>query len=343
MKALWISLLPRALDRGGGAAYSEGLKAYFEKDRGYIYEDLFVLPSNPTFRKFKLLVSLLMSVVFPRSAKIMYCFSIATIFKVLASKADCIICDHVETAYLIRFFRGQNIVVLHNVESDLMMQRARQFRGLRARFLMVEAGRLQKFELAVVDRADEVISLAPEDICRFRALGVRADIRHIPPKFGYPSHSVYVPRPVLTLGFLGNLNWWPNQQGLEWYLSEVHPFHKLDLVVYGLGGERIGKASDRVEFKGFVSDLADVWRAVDLMIVPIISGSGVSIKTAETIYNGVPVLSTSSGARGIDKIPEDQGLIVRDGAMAWVDYLNNLTEGAGVKGPPSLVRQRFAV
>jgi hypothetical protein len=55
-----------------------------------------------------------------------------------------------------------------------------------------------------------------------------------------------------------------------------------------------------VTLLGFVPDVADFYRTVGTVAVPILTGTGVSIKVLEAIAYGARLVSTAAGVRGID-------------------------------------------
>lgn len=58
------------------------------------------------------------------------------------------------------------------------------------------------------------------------------------------------------------------------------------------------------------------------MICPTFSGGGVSIKLAEAIYNGMPVLARPFPVRGV-QLPPDPAIGVLDRACEWVSFLRS--------------------
>jgi glycosyltransferase involved in cell wall biosynthesis len=55
-----------------------------------------------------------------------------------------------------------------------------------------------------------------------------------------------------------------------------------------------------VRLRGFVEDLAPLYAAADVAVVPVRVGGGTRIKILEAFAHGVPVVTTSLGAEGID-------------------------------------------
>jgi hypothetical protein len=58
------------------------------------------------------------------------------------------------------------------------------------------------------------------------------------------------------------------------------------------------------------------------MICPILHGGGVSIKVAESLYNGIPVLATPLAARGLE-LPDDPSIAIRESAQEWASFLSS--------------------
>ena len=121
---------------------------------------------------------------------------------------------------------------------------------------------------------------------------------------------------------MGNLTWWPNRQGIEWFqrsvLSQL-PSEQFQLHVFGLGSEGYHR-SPNVFGHGFVKELSDIWSAVDCMVQPILSGAGVNIKVAETLYNGIPMLGTIHSTRGL-ALDQDEAIVLMHNEQEWVQFM----------------------
>lgn len=343
MTLLWATLLPKAADRGGGSTYSAGVRRLLERELGDRFEEICVLPLDPRRRRMKLLAGLAGSMLSRQSAKILYCRSAEAIARVRASEAAVLVCDHVETAYLIPHFRGRTCVVLHNVEGQLMQRRAMQGTAARRWFLTREARRMTRFETWALAQADDAISLSPEDMAAFARLVPDKVIRHVPPLFDYAVPPPLPPQGSIRLGFVGNLDWWPNAEALRWYLAEVHPHHPLELCVVGAGDTGFLEGMDRVRVLGFVPDIRNVWDAFDVMLAPVLSGSGVSIKTAEALYNGKPVLATPTGVRGLPDPGTISGLTIAREAEEWITAIAAIASGTVPSPPDAATRRLFHI
>jgi glycosyltransferase involved in cell wall biosynthesis len=134
------------------------------------------------------------------------------------------------------------------------------------------------------------------------------------------------PAPCSTgnrLAFVGSLNWWPNRQGLTWFLEEVMPrvlAERPDVELRLFGGGDADGLADRFEQAnarrmGFVPDLTAALRECDLAVVPVVGGTGVKTKTLELLAAGLPVATTNDGVRGTPAA--DGGALVADSSEAF--------------------------
>lgn len=55
-----------------------------------------------------------------------------------------------------------------------------------------------------------------------------------------------------------------------------------------------------VLFTGYIDDISGYFKAADLAINPMISGSGTNLKILEYLASGIPTITTKVGARGLD-------------------------------------------
>lgn len=134
-----------------------------------------------------------------------------------------------------------------------------------------------------------------------------------------------------NLVFVGGYGHHPNQEGVDWFLSEVVPcinwgeFPQTRLVIIGMGWplsyER-DHSGLQVQLLGYVDDLSE-HAAHGIMIVPILTGSGMRMKILDAAAMSVPFVSTTVGAEGLDFFDGDSCLI-GDGAENFAEALSKL-------------------
>jgi len=146
------------------------------------------------------------------------------------------------------------------------------------------------------------------------------------------------------MGMLANFAWWPNREGFEWFLTRVFPHlsARVQLHLFGRDSDRIAPNHLSIQRHGYVADLAEVWGACDFTICPVISGGGVSVKVAEALYNGMPLVGSRLSARGLPLDP-DPSIVLLDGAKDWIQFLNSGAEGLAGRTVPRSIADRFSV
>lgn len=110
--------------------------------------------------------------------------------------------------------------------------------------------------------------------------------------------------------FYGSLNYSANKQAVDIIIDEICPrlrqLHKnWRIVIVGAGSEDYirnhpEKLSPEILFTGFIADLAAVIRSSNVVIAPLISGSGTRLKILESVACHRRVISTPIGAEGLD-------------------------------------------
>jgi glycosyltransferase involved in cell wall biosynthesis len=125
-----------------------------------------------------------------------------------------------------------------------------------------------------------------------------------------------------------------NLEGLSFFIKEVLPLIRrrrpgFRLLLVGNIAEPfslMGLPTDGVEVAGEVRDLSTFYSRIKVCIVPLLNGTGVSLKTLEGLRHGLPVVATSKGARGLAR-QDLPNLYVMDAAEAMAETVLSLLEG----------------
>lgn len=135
--------------------------------------------------------------------------------------------------------------------------------------------------------------------------------------------------------FTGALAYKPNLDALRIILDKINPLlsgtglaYKIIVCGKGLPGEmnRLEAYKDRhIVFAGFVEDIATYYKAADILLNPVLSGGGVKTKMVEAIAYGATVVSTETGAAGIDKtVCGGKLIMLNDGD--WQGFINTIVK-----------------
>jgi glycosyltransferase involved in cell wall biosynthesis len=195
----------------------------------------------------------------------------------------------------------------HNIEHLIWERLAASCRNpVKKWYLGLLAGRLKKYETRVIREMDGLLAISPVDLALFHGMGYRKPAVVIP--VAMPDNPLPDPLPEEKPGsvfHLGSMDWRPNQEGVLWFLEEVWPLvtrRKPGLKLY-LAGKRMPRsfyrhASEQVEVVGEVPDAWEFMLKHRLMVVPLLSGSGMRVKIIEGMAAGRVIVSTRTGAEG---------------------------------------------
>ena len=116
---------------------------------------------------------------------------------------------------------------------------------------------------------------------------------------------------------LGVMFWPPNAEGVRWFVQggwpQIHAqFPDVCLTIVGknppsdltqLNG------MNQIEVAGYVPDLNQILSETAVLIVPLHAGGGMRVKILDAWSQGLPIVSTSIGAEGIDILDQENILI----------------------------------
>ena len=160
-------------------------------------------------------------------------------------------------------------------------------------------------------------------------------VMSIPPLLRTP-----VPRPRrigdgLDYVFLGQLSLPHNDDGLRSFLASVWPRILADrprarLRIIGRSPregliEAAAVHGSSVSFEGFVPDLAETLASATAMVNHLRFGSGIKLKVIEALGHGVPVVSSTIGAHGINS-EDGSGVLIGDSPEAFAEHLLTLAD-----------------
>jgi glycosyltransferase involved in cell wall biosynthesis len=193
-----------------------------------------------------------------------------------------------------------------------------------------EARTTKRYEASAMRAVDAVIAISRGDARAFRSLsGCEAIV--VPPFVAaQPPRVERTARPALA--YIGALAWQPNAQGLDWFCAQVWPRvrAKIPDATLTIAGPGLQRGSDGslilpdawrqpgVSAAGFVEKLAELYDGTVALIAPILGGSGVRMKLLEAMSAGMPTVTTSDGAAGLDVV-DDREMLVADDPAAFAD------------------------
>lgn len=116
----------------------------------------------------------------------------------------------------------------------------------------------------------------------------------------------------LKLLFVGSYGWSVNVEGILWFCKEVMPQLPAEKVQLYIAGFMMEKIEDNpiiagvtnVSVLGTVDDLAAEYAKVDVVVAPILSGTGMKTKTAEALMHGKYILGSREALEGFVELED---------------------------------------
>jgi glycosyltransferase involved in cell wall biosynthesis len=236
---------------------------------------------------------------------------------------------HVDQLNMARFvppdWPGAVILDEHNAVWQVVERLRRGARNPIARwFLGREVRIIRKLESKACQRAQFVLAVSEHDRQALRAVaGESVSIELVPITIDVESleavRSLRNPQPH-RLFTVGTMFWPPNSEGVAWWLREGYE-HLRSLcpeVTYDIVGARpprelqiLAEQFAGVHLHNYVADIQPFWMHAAALAVPILSGGGVRVKILEAMALGVPVISTTIGAEGLE-VRHREHLLIAD-------------------------------
>ncbi len=257
----------------------------------------------------------------------------------LAKEYDTLIIDHYEMfQYVPENYHGRVVMHTHNAEF-MLWQRMSELSNhpIKKFILFTEAKRVKKYESYIFKNSDLIYS-TPSDIELYKQHGFDVSKHDVTYHLG---NDQLLSLPELkfsetekAISFMGTLSWEPNIDGLVWFLEKVWPLivkKDPEVVFYIMGKDpdsRIIQAiskDQRIKLTGFIENLDDYLKKTRAYIAPLRFGSGMKVKVLEGLYRGVPCVSTSVGAEGLE-LENEKHIFINDDEYQFASYCLKLLQ-----------------
>ena len=244
---------------------------------------------------------------------------------------DCLFCYSSPMAeYLFRskhagkVARALRVMDLIDVDSLKWRQYASRSPFWKAWIYRLEATRLTAYEQRVAREFNQVYVVSEQERS-YLPLGaavanVRALSNGVNLEFFNPHHTVRATKGDFVLVFTGVMDYWPNVEGVTWFVERVFPLvqesiPEAQLLLVGSRPTpqvvRLGSVKG-VTVTGFVEDVRDYLASADVCVVPLRIARGIQNKVLEAMAMGKPVVTTAQAFEGIRAIREVE-IVVADG------------------------------
>lgn len=135
----------------------------------------------------------------------------------------------------------------------------------------------------------------------------------------------------LQLLFVGAYNWSVNVEAAKWFCENVMSKLNDYAVQFNIAGFQmenllkdgwVGQYKN-VKVLGTVDDLAETYKKADVVVEPILTGSGMKVKTAEALMHGKEVIGTQEALVGYDELSDKVCETAEDFISTIIQYTTN--------------------
>lgn len=266
-----------------------------------------------------------------------------------AAAFDAVVLDSTQMGWLRTPAGLPRILAMHNIEHEMQARTAQMSTALRRWYRARDARRLRRDEEEAVRsaqqvwccsrrEADQLAAWAPSE----RIVVVPNGVDHDRVKPGGVAAGFDGPEVV----FVSASHYAPNEDAAAFFASEVwprvllrHPGLRFGIIGGRPPARLTALAGASVMVRGMVDDVLPYYRNARLAVVPLRAGSGTRLKILEAAAAGVPVVSTTIGAEGLDLV-HGRHLLLADGADELARAcLEILDDPAGARARALAARQ----
>ena len=241
----------------------------------------------------------------------------------------------IRTVWSVHDIGSEMLAASHRIDNEITGRQAQ-------RNVQREVAFVRAQEERTLRAAPLAICISTADAQALRDRGCRT-AEYLP--MSIPDESEFTITPTdrsgaLRLLHLGRINHLPSFRSLEFLLGRVWPLLdqrsvraiQLNVVgAYDANDDRCkalfalaAPYAESVRFHGFVSDLRDQFRSADLQVVASTEASGLRTRIVESFAIGVPVLSTTIAARGLEGLVNGRNILIASDPAAFAAVLQSV-------------------
>ncbi len=131
---------------------------------------------------------------------------------------------------------------------------------------------------------------------------------------------------------MGTMFWMPNVEGVAWFIERVWPLVKkrVPKARFSVVGKRppeklhqLAESDESIKIHGYAADPMPYLQNCAAFIVPLRSGSGMRVKIVEAWARGLPIVSTTVGAEGLE-YANNENILIADGEENFAEAVVRL-------------------
>lgn len=226
----------------------------------------------------------------------------------------------------------------HNVESALLHRRARvENSWIRRLYMTLQAYLTRREEARSVGGFDLNLTCSSADAETLAGLAPAVRVKPIPNGVDTQSFQPAGVSPDTGIVFVGGYTWFPNRDGMDWFLAEILP--RVRARIPGVATTWVGRMPEDVGRRfseagvtvtGYVDDIRPHVARAACFIVPLRVGGGTRLKVLDAWAMGKAVVSTAVGSEGLDVVDGENALL-RDDPQGFADAIVEVIRDAALR------------
>lgn len=232
------------------------------------------------------------------------------------------------------YSKAKIILRSHNIEHEIWERMSlNEANPVKKWYFSMLAEKIKNFEDTTLHSFDAIVAITSRDADYYQKQGYKGIVTTIN---AGANLELFTPDNSHTekdsICFLAGLDWLPNKQGLDWFLSEVWPviMNRYPQVSLHLAGKAMPDSYYKLQNQqtvvhGMIPDAIEYLQKYEIFIVPLLSGGGMRLKVVEGMALAKCIISTTIGAEGID-YTASHNISIADTPEEWVERISFLIE-----------------
>ncbi|WP_129671296.1 glycosyltransferase family 4 protein [Candidatus Chloroploca sp. Khr17] len=268
-----------------------------------------------------------------------------------AEQFDVIVVEMTQMGYF-RYHQPGALRVLdmQNIEYELLFRRAEMVaHPLKRAAFWLEAQKCYRDEIAICRSYDLIFTPSDRERLILQRFKQMPPVETLPNTIDVDYFAFHPQRPITNqITFIGATQVDANRDGLRYFMTQILPLieqHVPDVRVSIVGGDpppeivAFGQRPN-VEVTGFVPDVRTYMEQATVLVVPLRSGGGTRLKILEGLAFGVPTISTSVGAEGLNLVAGEH-LLIADTPQAFATHVVQALTDSALQKRLSVAGRRF--
>ncbi|MBA7536043.1 D-inositol-3-phosphate glycosyltransferase [subsurface metagenome] len=244
--------------------------------------------------------------------------------EIITNEFDIIQVEWLQMTQYLPFDQLKNIpliLVEHDVSYVPWQRRIQTEKGLLKYIARREFSKVKNYERKICQNFDKIIVMSEIDKNRLSMLHKNLDIRVVPNGVDTENIQATVKREdANSLLFIGWMRHQPNRDAMNFFLDQIFPLiskaiPNTKLYVVGQHTPKnivnLAKSNPNIICTGYVKDVGEYLYNCTTYICPLRIAGGTRLKILEAMAAGIPVVSTSIGAEGLN-VTADENILIAD-------------------------------